>query len=283
MAKRSQLRVFSWVPILVWVLGAAGISAYGEITIEVEAAPALPVPNLLLNPSFEEGGRRPANWTDQTGGDYKLMRHPGAGRKGAFVRVDCVRSNILTSGFVNQTVSVRPGGRYVARVWVRFHAGRAYLRLLPSSGSGSEIHRVSWLGSPLVPGFLSREMTGSSSEDEWILLASEPVQAGDDGVLTIGLGTYQERSSVDFDEAFLGEAVTELSFRVSGEPLKWVAVRDEAGNDIWGSGELNGSASLVEEKIPNLSTVSRYQIVARSMANQEVQRWYPPGAEGNGQ
>ncbi|CAN5388251.1 hypothetical protein BH09VER1_BH09VER1_07720 [soil metagenome] len=250
-------------------------SAKAALTIVVSADPPLPAQNLLVNPGFAAGDVQPQGWSPQMHPGYQSGRVAMGGRQDALLRLECLRSNMLASSFVVQSVPVEPDTAYVGGVWMRLSAGRGYLRLQPNASALQEVQRVSWRGNVLVPDFVAAELTGSPARDEWIWVEARLQTSADDRSILFGLGSFQDPGAVDFDDAFLGVASSRLTASVAGSPLKSVAIRNEKGEELWNSGNLGGKVAKLEHTLPDVSTMGRYEVVARDLNDQEIHKWYP--------
>ncbi len=263
------------VLITVLIGGAMVVSAEATLSIVVSADPPLPVQNLLINPGFAAGDLQPQAWSDQVHPGYRSQRIATGGRQDALLRLECLRSNMLASSFVVQSVPVEPGTAYVGGVWMRLHSGRGYLRLQPNSSPLQEVQRISWRGNVLVPDFVAAELTGSPGRDEWIWVEARLQTSDDDRSILFGLGSFQDPGAVDFDDAFFGVASSRLTASISGGPLKNVVIRNEKGEELWNSGDLGGKVEKLEHSLYDVPTLGRYEVVARDLNAQEIHKWYP--------
>jgi hypothetical protein len=250
---------------------------FSDVTINISASPALPVQNLLNNPDFERGSVTPDGWTIVTGERwiFSFERIPTGGRHGAFLRIKSRIATIMSAGFMSQDVSVKPDTLYTAGAWVRLAGGQANLYIGHPNGTTSEATRSSWGLNPIVPDFVTYEQAGSPPSDEWFWLGKEFNTAKDQTTLLCRFGTYQEVTSVDYDDAFLGLAYTDLSLKVDGVNIRQVLVKNEAGKELWDSGILAAGTSTVEHVIQQVSTIARYEVVVTSADMKEIHKWYP--------
>lgn len=262
--------LISTAAVLVLALASA---ANAQLQIEIVSDPPLPVENLLKNPGFDEGNGI-SGWLDEMHVGYLQKWEEKGGVTGGCVRVECLRSNILSSGFIVQKVSVDPNAQYVGGASLRMRYGKAFLRLKPSTSAGKEVEAISWAGSPLTPNFLSREMTGSPEAEKWIKIQGAINTESDDHEVTVGLGAFQDPTSIDFDNAYLCKAKVDLSVAVRGRYIRRVVVRDETGQEIWTSGELK-NIEKVEQRIDGVNSLSRYEVIALDATGREFKRWYP--------
>ncbi|MCK5803045.1 MAG: hypothetical protein KAI66_09445 [Lentisphaeria bacterium] len=252
-----------------------------KLVIEVSASPALPVPNLLTNPSFEKGDEMPDHWGVSTAAPhlFRYCRMPEDGRHGAFLKIDA-KSTVM-SGYCAQVVKVAPDTLYRVGAWTRLRGGYALL-WMHSYVKGRRFDQreklVSWGKNPLSPDFVPLEWTRSPPPDKWIWLGRELRTWKEQTQVNMHLGSYFERGSMDFDDAFLGLARTTLKVTVSGEEITKITVKNLAGDICWESADLPAKMTRVEQAIPDLPTGTRYQISIRTASGREAVKWYP-GAE----
>lgn len=252
--------------------------ASAEIDLRLSADPPLPVSNLLRNPGFETGGAMPEQWSISSGMPelFSFERQAAGGRSGACLRVEG-RSSIM-SGYLAQHLAVLPATRYVGGAWLRLRAGHCLIWLL-SYPAGQRwdvyIHQASWGGNPLVPDFVPLAYTDSPPPDRWVWVGQEFTSQPTQDSLNFHVGSYFERGSMDFDDAFLGLARTTLTVTVAGEALRRVRVSNEAGAECFSSGDLPPDTRRLDKALPDLPTRTRYCLTATTAAGKEVQRWYP--------
>jgi hypothetical protein len=263
---------------LVFILCLSASWARAEVTIEATADPPLPVANLLQNAGFEQGGDMPNGWEISSGMPelFTFQRQPIGGRSGACLRV-AGHSSIM-SGYLAQYLAIRPATRYVAGAWLRLRAGHCLIWLL-SYPEGRRwdvyLHKTSWGGNPLVPDFVPLAYTDSPPPDQWIWVGDEFTSEPRQDSLNFHVGSYFERGSMDFDDAFLGLARTKLTLRVAGDVLRSVRVADDTGRECWSSGALPADTTSVRQEVPDLPTRARYCVTVTTAAGKEVQKWYP--------
>lgn len=271
-------------------LGLATAWASADVTIDISADPPLPVPNLLKNAGFEQGGDMPDGWGISSGMAelFSFKRVPG-GRSGACLQV-VGRSSIM-SGYLAQFLGIAPSTRYVGGAWLRLRAGHCLIWLLSyPSGQRWDVYipRATWGGSPLVPDFVPLAYTNSgyswvaggrdgpnTAPDEWAWVGQEFTSEPTQNSINFHVGSYFERGSMDFDDCFLGLARTKLTVRVGGEALRSVRVADDKGKECWTSGDLSSNTTAVDKELPDLPTLARYSVTVTTAAGKEVQQWYP--------
>ena len=256
----------------------AGTVAAVEPVIDVSASPELPVANLLANPGFEKGSEMPDCWNVSSGLPdlFRFRRGPENGRHGAFLGIDA--TSTVMSGYCAQAVEVEPDTLYRVGVWTRLRGGYALLWMHAYVNGRRYDQRaklVSWGKNPLVPDFVPLEWTRSPASDQWIWMGRELRTWKEQTQVNMHLGSYFERGSMDFDDAFLGFAQTTLKVKVSGEEFTQVTVKNAAGDVCWESGVLPAKTMRVDQTIPDLPTDTRYQISIKTASGKEVVKWYP--------
>ena len=262
---------------LIVVLGSTCTTA-AEVTIEVSAFPELPVPNLLVNAGFEKGSGVPAGWSISSGLPhlFQFRRIPEDGRHGAFLRIDA-KSTVM-SGYCAQVVKVAPDTLYRVGTWARLRGGGALLWMhgyVNGRRYDQRAKLVSWGKNPVVPDFVPLEWTRSPAPDQWIWTGRELRTWEGQTQVNMHLGSYFERGSMDFDDAFLGLARTTLKVSVFGETFAGVTVKNAIGDVCWESGPLPAETFRVDQTVPDLPTDTRYQISVRAVSGKETVRWYP--------
>ncbi len=267
-----------WRAAVLLLLLAAVEPAAADVRVDVSADPALPAQNLLKNPGFEAGGEMPDGWGISSGMPelFRFRRQATGGRQGACARVDGLSSRM--SGYLAQFVPVQPATRYRAGAWLRLRGGHCLIWLL-SYVAGRRwdvyIHKASWGGNPLVPNFIPLEFTDSPPPDQWVWVGQEFTTESGQTNLNFHVGSYFERGSMDFDDAFLGLARTTLRVKVAGEALRSVTVQDDGGKEWLATGPLPEQTTSFEREMKEMPTSARYQVIVRTIAGQEVRRWYP--------
>ncbi|MBD3292325.1 MAG: hypothetical protein GF393_05335 [Armatimonadia bacterium] len=257
----------------------AALPAGAELQIAVTADPPLPVPNLMENAEFERGDdSAPAGWAVNTSisraGAFERLAE--GGRNGAYLRVESFTST--TNAYASRAAPVEPDTLYRAGAWVRMRGG-AMVMWLHAWVDGKRFAERAYLHSqglsPLVPDFVRLEWTDSPDPDEWHWVGREFNTWPDQEDLSMHLGAYFERSSMDIDGAFLGLARTTLTVSVTGGGIERVRVENEAGEEVWSSGELAGGTTTMRQDLPDLPTDSRYRVIATQPDGTEVAAWYP--------
>ncbi len=269
-----------WPRLLAALALAAALAgpSRAEVAVTVTADPPLPVQNLVQNPGFEAGADLPEGWSISSGMPelFTFRRLPTGGRTGACLQVDGLSSRM--SGYLAQHLRVKPDTRYLAGSWLRIRGGHCLVWLL-SYVAGQRwdvyIHKASWGGCPLVPDFIPLSYTDSPPPDRWIWVGQEFTTAPGQTNLNFHVGSYFERGSMDFDDAFLGLAKTTLHIQAGGEALAGVVVKDEAGKECYSSGPLAAGTITFDREVRDLPTNTRYQVVVRTAGGKEVARWYP--------
>ncbi len=264
------------------------LTARAEVQIRISASPELPVANLAANSGFEEGGALPKNWPFAERSAYfyssrepwrcTIGRKPSGGRNGAYLQMEVHTASILSELFVRQTIAVEPDTLYRAGVFARIRSGQAIIHVLNEDfyayTAKSEM-KVSWADTPLSPLFVPVGWTRSPAQDKWVWLETEVRSNKDEHHLHLGIGSYWERGSIDFDDVFFGVARTDLTVAVEGEELRGVVVADGAGTICWDSGLLPPGTRSISQKIEDVSTLGSYEVTATTASNQKISKWYP--------
>ena len=263
--------------VLIAGLVATGVTADG-LMIEVSASPELPVSNLLVNASFEHGSARPDHWGISTAAAhlFRFQRVPENGRQGAFLRIDA--TSTVASGYCAQIAKVEPDTLYRAGAWARLRGGHALLWMhayVKGRRYDQRAELFSWGGNPLVPDFVPLELTRSPPPDAWRWLGREFRTWEGQSQVNMHLGSFFERGSMDFDDAFLGLARTTLNVKIAGDEIVTVTVKNAAGNVCWESGALPAKTTLVEHALSGVPTDTRYQISVKTSSGKEAAKWYP--------
>ena len=255
------------------------LPASAEVQIAVTAAPPLPVANLMENAEFEAGdARAPEGWGANTSiaDAGAFARLTEGGRSGAFMRVESFTSN--TNAYVSRPTHVLPETLYRAGAWVRMRGG-AMIIWMHAWVDGKRFDERTYLRSlglnPLVPEFVRLEWTQSPDPEQWQWVEHEFGTWANQGNINMHLGAYFDRSSMDIDGAILGLARTTLTVEATGGEIAGVRVRNDAGDEIWNSGQLAGGTTAVRHDLPDLPTDARYQVVVTQPDGTEVAAWYP--------
>jgi len=263
-----------------------------SIDVEVTCDPSLPVKNLLSNSSFENGAGAPENWSLAERSVYfrwtreylwitKVQKVEGKGRNGgACVRQEVNTDSVLSELFIRQAVTVKPDTLYRAEIWAKIKSGRAYLHIIDSrikdESSQNAVYKylISWHDSPLIPDFIDKEWTRSPPADQWNKIEAE-MGSGKGDVMYFDFGSYYGKGSVDYDDAFFGEALTDMTVTVKGEDVISVDVNDEFGKLAWTGKETEKNGGTYIFKIGKLKTSSKYKITVKAKNTQEKSVWYP--------
>jgi hypothetical protein len=204
------------------------------------------------------------------------VRRPEGGRSGAYLQQDVHSTSVLSELFMRQMIPVQPDTLYRMGVYARLRSGQAYVHVLNEDmyayAAKSEM-KVSWGNSPLSPQFVDFAKTRSPKPDEWVRVEMEFRSKKDEKFLNFGVGSYYERGSIDFDDAFFVPARTELVISVSGEELKSITVTNEKGDVRWQSGPLPSGTTNLSQRIPDLSTADSYEVIAVTTKNQRISQW----------
>ena len=271
-----MLRVLAYLAVALLTSNATA----AELAVEVSASPELPVANLLSNAGFEKGSDMPDHWSVSSGLPhlFRFRRVPKGGRHGAFLRIDA--TSAVMSGYCAQVVKVEPDTLYRAGAWVRLRGGYALLWMHAYVKGRQYDQRekvVSWGKNPIAPDFVPLEWTRSPAPDKWIWMGRELRTWKGQRHVTMHLGSYFERGSMDFDDAFVGLARTTLKLRIDGKALTKVTVKNAAGDVCWESGALPARTTRVDRAIPDLPTDTRYRVAVETASGKEVVKWYPDG------
>ena len=260
-------------------LALLALPASAELQITITADPPLPVANLMENAEFEAGDERaPEGWGASTSvpGAGSFARLTEGGRSGAFMRVESFTST--TNAYLSRTAHVKPQTLYRAGSWVRLRGG-AMVMWLHAWVDGKRFDERAYLRSlglnPLVPEFVRLEWTQSPDPDSWQWVEHEFSTWPNQGNINMHLDAYFDRSSMDIDGAFLGLARTTLTISVTRGGIARVRVLNDAGDELWNSGELAGGTTVVRHELPDLPTDARYRVIATQPDRTEVAAWYP--------
>jgi len=265
--------------VTVLALVCATLPASAELQIAVTADPALPVSNLMQNAEFEAGDeRKPEAWGASTslprGGSFARLTE--GGRDGAFMRVEGFTSQ--TNAYLSQVAPVEEEALYRAGAWVRMRGGTMVMWMhwwVDEKRFDERAYLHSWGSAPIVPDFVRLEWTDSPDPTQWQWVGREfPAWKGQHHV-NMHLGAFFDRSSMDIDGAFLGLARTTLMIEVTGDEIARVRVVNDAGDELWNSGELAGGTTAVRHELPDVPTDARYQAIATQPDGAEVAAWYP--------
>ncbi|CAN5388573.1 hypothetical protein BH09VER1_BH09VER1_07740 [soil metagenome] len=267
---------------------ALSASAHGEVRIKISATPELPVKNLAGNPGFEEGGEMPSQWPYSERAAYfyasrepwrvKMERIPEGGHHGAYLRVDVLTTSVLSELFVRQPVAVEPDTLYRMGVFARIRSGLAIIHMLNEDRyayTAKSETKASWRGTPLYPDFVPVEWLAGPAPDEWVWIEQEVRSKKDEHKLYFGVGSYYERASVDFDDAFFGLARTDLTLEVKAASLQAIEVKNDEGKVCWQSGVLPAGTDSIRHTVPGLSTARRYAVTVTAAGQPPVSQWYP--------
>ena len=183
----------------------------------------------------------PDRWSVSSGLPHliRFRRVPENGRHGAFLSIDA--TSTVMSGYCAQLVQVEPDTLYQVGAWTRLRGGYALLWMHTYVNGRRYDQRaklVSWGGNPVVPDFVPLEWTRSPAPDKWLWLGRELRTWKEQTRVNMHLGSYFERGSMDFDDAFLGLARTTLKVKASGERISRVTVKNDAGDVCWESDPL---------------------------------------------
>lgn len=279
--------MLSRIFLLIFLLSS--IHLMSNMSIKVTAEPALPVKNLLKNPSFEEGEKTPLFWADAERSHYfrwtreylwlsKVEKVIGAGLNGS----NCIRQevdvdSILSELFIRQAVPVKKQTIYRAEIWTRLRYGRAYLHLIDhmvNQGSLAKMkykYLISWHENPILDDFIDVAWIKSPAPTEWKKLESE-LSSGDGEVIYFDFGAYYGKASADYDDAFLGEAFTEMTILAENCNAADIIVSDDFDKIIF-TGKVEKEKQEIVLK--DLRTDRRYKIQIKSVAGKEKNIWYP--------
>jgi len=262
------------------------------IDIEVICAPPLPVKNLLSNSSFENGTGMPEYWKLAERSVYfrwtreyiwmlNIQKIEGNGRNGgACIRLDVNTDSVLSELFIRQAVTVKPETLYRAEIWTRIKGGRAYLHLVDSTIK-DEVragfvykYLQSWYNSPLIPDFIEKEWTRGALPEQWNKIEAE-LGSGKGDIMYFDFGTYYGKGIADYDDAFLGEALTDMTVTVKGENVISIDVNDELGKLVWTGKETKKIDETYFFKVGKLRTSSKYKVTVKAKNTQEKSICYP--------
>lgn len=271
----------------------AGMVTIGNaMELQITCSPELPVRNLLKNPSFEEGEGQPAHWDFADRSVYfrwtreylwisRITKEEGQGRNsGACIRQETNTDSILSELFIRQKVKVKPDTLYRASIRTRIRGGRAYLHLVDSrieqelAAGMTYKYLISWHNSPLLPEFVREEWLNGPRPHEWHQLKAQ-LNSKNGDVLYFDFGAYYGKGSADYDDAFLGEALTDMTVKTQEKRDCFIEVKNQEGKIIHQEKPSRQTDELKIFTIKELDTDQRYQITLKGQGLKEKTIWYP--------
>jgi hypothetical protein len=123
--------------------------------------------NLIQNGDFRAGDAFPSGWKFESGAaeTFEVRRVANA--------MELRSLGADTSGYLVQVVAVEPGAWYRLTVTLRQNGGRGLLWVNAKDAAQKPVtfdareYVISFVGHPLVPRFVSKELMRGSDSDEW--------------------------------------------------------------------------------------------------------------------
>lgn len=255
---------------------AMGMLANGE-AVKIEVGPLNRAENLLRNPGFEQGSEQPSDWAFWASEPwhFSARKQPKGGRDGACFTLDEKVSTVMSAGMLGQDVSVKSKTRYRVGAWTRLRGGCAVIYLSRADGRCEQVaSRTSWRNSDLQPDFLGVDETASPDPDQWFWLGAEFTTDEEETKISVQIACFGERTSVDYDDAYLGVAEPGVQLDVVGKNIQAIAVEGEQGETIWdGGGRLIGG--VFSQTFKDLPAAGPVKVVVQLADGEIITRRYP--------
>lgn len=129
--------------------------------------------NLIQNPDFAEGNGTPAKWKFESGAAETFEVHRVTNCFGRATAMELRSLGADTSGYLVQVVPVEPHAWYRLTVSLRQNGGRGLIWVNARDAAQKPVafdareYVISFVGHPLVPRFVSKELMRGSDSDEW--------------------------------------------------------------------------------------------------------------------
>lgn len=233
---------------LLLLLFWAAVALAAPVQIVCEALPAHPDQNRLQNADFaRHEGSQPTDWPFMSARPDNFIADWAA--EGCFepgaLHLKTLTGNM--SGYFHQAVPVQAGEKLMVWARVRTAGGKTLFYLTgdvqPPGGQRYGFDQRALLSSqksfPLAPVWIKREYLRGPDPRAWNLLAKTLSIPEGMSSLTVHLGSYFMPGEFWADDLYAGPAVMDVTVKVSGAPLKQVAIL--AGKEtLADSGALNG-------------------------------------------
>jgi len=219
--------------ILKYIIAAAALFASHDLGAQTPppAGPQITVerimpPNLLANPSIEEGGSAgPKNWVFGSGEELIFRwAWAGNGRTGKCLWIKALGGRM--SGYWSQPVRVTPGKNYVFRGHYRLGGGRILIWVNGNAPKGDgtnaridlRFHDTSPLGHWLIPVFISPESLDAPDPNEWRSFELRGVVPEPITHIRLSLGMYFAMGEAWFDDLYVGLDEADVKFSIKPPP-----------------------------------------------------------------
>ena len=271
------------------------VTATQAADITVKADPALPVPNLVVNPGMERGENgKPEGWRFGTAiPDNFLTAWRDSGRGGKCLWLEAKSGKM--SGYWHTGVRVTAGKKYLCTGRYRLEGGRilcyvhANKRL--ADGRVAVVNERFYAGSLcqhwLVPVFLPPECLGGPDPKKWYSFRLTVTPASGVDVVSLSLGMYFTPGSAWFDDVWFGLAETTLLVTVQcaqGERVQRVLVtRTGADKAVFDSKGISPPRASFECTLPKQPTTEVFTVKALLADGRSITRTYPNPAERRAQ
>lgn len=168
-------------------------------------------PNLLKDADFTDPAAAPSwPWQTMAAEVFTVDWRPGGG-----VTLESLGADY--SGYLTQMVDVKPDTWYRLAVRTSHAKGRALLWVIGFDRDGAPLlydqrkYLVSFVGNPLVPRFVRKELMNGTDQDEWreetldFFTGNLPAGSKPIGRVRVNLGIYFSTARISFQQVSLRE------------------------------------------------------------------------------